>query len=88
MGNGSSTPTTSGRRRTMPRIKPVDQNTADPATAELLNSVKKSMGTVSNLIATMAGAARSLEFGLHILAPGQTRAWRAVRGPMSHLSRI
>jgi len=38
----------------MPRIQPVDQNTADPATAELLNSVKKSMGTVPNLIATMA----------------------------------
>jgi uncharacterized peroxidase-related enzyme len=56
MGNGSSTPTTSGRRRTMPRIKPVDQNTADPATAELLNSVKKSMGTVPNLIATMANS--------------------------------
>jgi uncharacterized peroxidase-related enzyme len=56
MGNGSSTPTTSGRRRTMPRIKPVDQNTADPATAELLNSVRRSMGTVPNLIATMANS--------------------------------
>src|SRR5258707_7931349 len=56
MGNGSSTPTTSGRRRTMPRIKPVDQNTADPATLELLDSVKKSMGTVPNLIATMANS--------------------------------
>jgi uncharacterized peroxidase-related enzyme len=40
----------------MPRIKPVDQNTADPATVELLNSVKKSMGTVPNLIATMASS--------------------------------
>jgi uncharacterized peroxidase-related enzyme len=38
----------------MPRIKPVDQNTADPATVELLNSVRKSMGAVPNLIATMA----------------------------------
>jgi len=40
----------------MPRIKPVDQNTADPATVELLNSVKKSMGAVPNLIATMANS--------------------------------
>jgi uncharacterized peroxidase-related enzyme len=38
----------------MPRIRPVDPNTADPATVELLNSVKKSMGAVPNLIATMA----------------------------------
>jgi uncharacterized peroxidase-related enzyme len=40
----------------MPRIKPVDQNTADPATAELLNSVRRSMGTVPNPIATMANS--------------------------------
>ena len=40
----------------MPLIKPVDPNTADPATAELLNSVRKSMGTVPNLIATMANS--------------------------------
>jgi uncharacterized peroxidase-related enzyme len=40
----------------MPRIKPVDRNTADPATAELLNSVETSMGTVPNLIATMANS--------------------------------
>src|SRR5262249_20218810 len=38
----------------MPRIQPVDPNTADPATAELLNSVRRSMGAVPNLIATMA----------------------------------
>lgn len=38
----------------MPGIKPVDQNTADAATSELLSSVKKSMGTVPNLVATMA----------------------------------
>ena len=38
----------------MPRIKPVDRNTADPATVELLNSVRRSMGAVPNLIATMA----------------------------------
>jgi alkylhydroperoxidase family enzyme len=38
----------------MTRIKPVDEDTADPATAELLNSVRKSMGAVPNLIATMA----------------------------------
>ena len=40
----------------MPRIKPVDQNTAGPATVELLNSVRKSMGAVPNLIATMANS--------------------------------
>ena len=40
----------------MPRIQPVDQNTADPATAELLNSVRKSRGTVPNLLATMANS--------------------------------
>jgi uncharacterized peroxidase-related enzyme len=38
----------------MPRIKPVDRNTADPATVELLSSVRRSMGAVPNLIATMA----------------------------------
>jgi uncharacterized peroxidase-related enzyme len=41
----------------MPRIQPVNPNTADPATAELLTSVKKSMGVVPNLIATMANSA-------------------------------
>src|SRR4051794_6345787 len=40
----------------MPRIRPVDPHTADPATAELLNSVRKSMGAVPNLIATMANS--------------------------------
>jgi hypothetical protein len=30
----------------MLRIKPVDQNTPDPVTVELLNSVRKSMGAV------------------------------------------
>jgi uncharacterized peroxidase-related enzyme len=34
----------------------VQQDTADSATAELLNSVKKTMGTVPNLIATMANS--------------------------------
>ena len=38
----------------MPRIQPVDRNTADPATVELLNSVRMSMGAVPNLVATMA----------------------------------
>ena len=38
----------------MPRIQPLDQNTADPATEALLGSVRKSMGAVPNLIATMA----------------------------------
>jgi uncharacterized peroxidase-related enzyme len=40
----------------MPRIQPVDRNTADPATVELLDSVRKSMGAVPNLIATMASS--------------------------------
>jgi uncharacterized peroxidase-related enzyme len=40
----------------MPRIQPVKQDTADSATVELLNSVKKTMGTVPNLIATMANS--------------------------------
>jgi uncharacterized peroxidase-related enzyme len=38
----------------MPRIQPVELDTADPATETLLSSVKKSMGAVPNLIATMA----------------------------------
>lgn len=38
----------------MPRIQPVDATAADAATAELLGSVKKKLGTVPNLIATMA----------------------------------
>ena len=40
----------------MPRIQPVNPNTADPATEALLGSVKKTMGTVPNLIATMANS--------------------------------
>ena len=40
----------------MPRIQPVDPGTADPAAVELLNSVRKSMGAVPNLIATMANS--------------------------------
>jgi uncharacterized peroxidase-related enzyme len=40
----------------MPRIQPVDQNTPDAATAELLGSVKKKLGTVPNLVATMANS--------------------------------
>jgi hypothetical protein len=32
----------------------LDPNTADAAAADLLNSFKKSMGTVPNLVATMA----------------------------------
>jgi uncharacterized peroxidase-related enzyme len=38
----------------MPRIQPVDQNTADPATVGPLNSARKSMGAAPDLIATMA----------------------------------
>jgi uncharacterized peroxidase-related enzyme len=40
----------------MPRIQPVEQKTADPAIEALLGSVRKSMGTVPNLIATMANS--------------------------------
>jgi uncharacterized peroxidase-related enzyme len=40
----------------MTRIQVVDEHTADPAAAELLASVKKKMGTVPNLIATMASS--------------------------------
>jgi len=40
----------------MPRIQPVDQNTADAATAELLGSVKNKLGTVPNIVATMANS--------------------------------
>lgn len=40
----------------MTRIRPVNQNTADSVTAELLGAVKKKMGAVPNLIATMANA--------------------------------
>jgi uncharacterized peroxidase-related enzyme len=40
----------------MPRLKPVDQHTADPAATELLGSVKKQLGSVPNLIATMANS--------------------------------
>jgi uncharacterized peroxidase-related enzyme len=40
----------------MTRIRPITQNTADAGTAELLNSVKKKMGSVPNLIATMANS--------------------------------
>lgn len=40
----------------MPRIQPVDENSADAATAELLGSVKKKLGTVPNIVATMANS--------------------------------
>jgi uncharacterized peroxidase-related enzyme len=40
----------------MPRIQPVDQKTADAATAELLGSVKKKLGAVPNIVATMANS--------------------------------
>lgn len=40
----------------MPRIQPVAPDTADPATVELLNSVRKSKGAVPNRIATMANS--------------------------------
>lgn len=41
----------------MARIRPIDQNTADAGAADLLGAVKKKMGSVPNLIATMANSA-------------------------------
>lgn len=41
----------------MPRLNPVHRENADPTTAELLAAVQKKMGTVPNLIATMANSA-------------------------------
>lgn len=38
----------------MTRIHPVDQNTADPAVVQWLDSIRKKMGMVPNLISTMA----------------------------------
>lgn len=38
----------------MSRIQPVRPETAEPKTAELLSGVKKKLGTVPNLLATMA----------------------------------
>ena len=40
----------------MTRIRPIDQHTADAGAAELLGDVKKKMGSVPNLIATMANS--------------------------------
>lgn len=40
----------------MTRINPVDANTRNKETAELLNAVRKKMGTVPNLISTMANS--------------------------------
>jgi len=40
----------------MPRLSPVTQETADTAAAELLSAVNKKMGTVPNIIATMANS--------------------------------
>jgi len=41
----------------MPRIQPVNEATADPAAAKVLATVKKKLGKVPNLIATMANSA-------------------------------
>lgn len=38
----------------MTRIQPVDRNSADPAVVEWLDSIRKKMGMVPNLISTMA----------------------------------
>ena len=40
----------------MPRLQPVNKDTADSATAKLLGTVEKKMGTVPNIIATMANS--------------------------------
>lgn len=40
----------------MPRIEPVRREDADTATAQLLDGVKKKMGMVPNLVATMANS--------------------------------
>lgn len=40
----------------MPRIQPVNSETADAKTIELLNSVEKKMGMVPNIISTMANS--------------------------------
>lgn len=40
----------------MPRIRPVDSSTADPEAREVLASVRRTMGAVPNLIATMAAS--------------------------------
>ena len=40
----------------MPRLQPVNRETAGSATTKLLETVEKKMGTVPNIIATMANA--------------------------------
>jgi uncharacterized peroxidase-related enzyme len=40
----------------MSRIQPVDQDTADATTTELLGSVKRKLGAVPNIVATMANS--------------------------------
>ena len=40
----------------MTRIRPIDKNTIDSGAAELFGSVKKKMGSVPNIIATMANS--------------------------------
>ena len=66
----------------MPRIQPLDQNTADPATEALLGSVRKSMGAVPNLIATMARSPAVA--GAYL---GFAQASRAARCPVVSASR-
>jgi hypothetical protein len=38
----------------MPRIQPIDRNTAAASTQKLLDGVEKKLGMMPNLIATMA----------------------------------
>ena len=45
----------------MPRIHPATETQSDPATQELLNAVRQQMGTVPNIVATMAHSRAALE---------------------------
>ena len=45
----------------MPRIQPVNRTAADPAVSELLATVRKKIGTVPNIIATMANSSAVAE---------------------------
>ena len=40
----------------MPRLQPVNKESADRAATNLLESVEKKMGTIPNIIATMANS--------------------------------
>jgi uncharacterized peroxidase-related enzyme len=57
----------------MVRIRPLDEATADTDTAELLNTVKMKMGSVPNMISTMANSPTAVKAYLgfsHALSTG------------------